>query len=428
MTVGRDQAFPALICVAATLAVACTAVDEGPSWAAPWQSEVTKGDGVTTVRTLAGSVWGGVARLEEVLSIGVETGDDPYMLGNVRALGSFNGEIYVLDQQVPVVRVYDDAGRHVRDIGREGQGPGEFTTPRSMVIGRDGRIYVRDAQNGRINVFSPSGDDLGILSMPTGMNTPQPMVMVDDGTLYNFQPVNQAADFTEWRMGMVPVNAGPSAGTGPAEPPDFGFEALQLVARSGDSVSVSGVPFAPTLTWRLAPSGAIVAGVADDYSFDIVHRDGRVTRVERPWQPVPVEDDEASWARKTTIAGLRRMQPDWTWTGAEIPATKPAFNRFYPDHAGRIWVRRPGPGVRAMGECNEDPTPADPFGGTPCWTESVTWEVFDLEGRFLGPVAMPDGVDAYAAPYVTDNEILAAVADERGTVLIKRYRIVFPDR
>ena len=56
------------------------------------------------------------------------------------------------------VRVFDAAtGEHVRDIGKRGAGPGEFNLPRDLAIGKDGRLYVVDGGNFRVQVFDAQG-------------------------------------------------------------------------------------------------------------------------------------------------------------------------------------------------------------------------------------------------------------------------------
>lgn len=56
------------------------------------------------------------------------------------------------------VRVFDvDTGAHVMDIGQRGTGAGEFNLPRDLAIGRDGRLYVVDGGNFRVQVFDAEG-------------------------------------------------------------------------------------------------------------------------------------------------------------------------------------------------------------------------------------------------------------------------------
>lgn len=64
-------------------------------------------------------------------------------------------QILVLDRQVPTLRVYDMDGKHIRDIGRKGGGPGELEVPRSVLVNpSDRRIFIRDGPNGIFSMYS----------------------------------------------------------------------------------------------------------------------------------------------------------------------------------------------------------------------------------------------------------------------------------
>lgn len=59
------------------------------------------------------------------------------------------------------VRVFNaKTGDHLFDIGKRGSEPGEFNLPRDAAIGKDGRIYVVDGGNFRIQVFDRNGKHL----------------------------------------------------------------------------------------------------------------------------------------------------------------------------------------------------------------------------------------------------------------------------
>lgn len=67
------------------------------------------------------------------------------------------GRLLVGDVSEGNVKLFDHAGRLLRIVGRQGEGPGEFTAPRFPRFGPGGRIYVADAQNPRIQVFDSAG-------------------------------------------------------------------------------------------------------------------------------------------------------------------------------------------------------------------------------------------------------------------------------
>jgi sugar lactone lactonase YvrE len=52
---------------------------------------------------------------------------------------------------------FDRHGRFIKAWGQTGTGPGEFDTPHSVVIDRDGLLHVADRSNGRIQVFDQDG-------------------------------------------------------------------------------------------------------------------------------------------------------------------------------------------------------------------------------------------------------------------------------
>jgi streptogramin lyase len=54
------------------------------------------------------------------------------------------GNVYVSDRGAAKVWVFDSLGRSQRGIGRKGKGPGEFDSPTGIVVGPDGRLWVRE--------------------------------------------------------------------------------------------------------------------------------------------------------------------------------------------------------------------------------------------------------------------------------------------
>jgi len=93
-----------------------------------------------------------------------------------------NGDIYVTDgyRNARVHRFTRD-GRLVKSWGAPGKGEGEFHLPHSIAFGDDGKLYVADRANKRIQIFTPDGDFLG---MWTGMGGPNDITRGTDGNFY----------------------------------------------------------------------------------------------------------------------------------------------------------------------------------------------------------------------------------------------------
>jgi len=392
-----------------------------------WQGEKTVDGATTTVRTISGSVWQGKAHLEEEASIGVVDGEDVYILGEVEGIAVGHDLIYVLDTQIPTVRVYDFQGRYIRDIGRKGDGPGEFQEPESIALHpHDGRLFVRDGGGGRINVYSSDGEPLERWPIRSGFHTSTPFVMTYEGDLFTLVITNFGVDVTEWQSGMI--SCGPQgAEIDTVHAPVFDFKPWNIVGRSENSTSVNNVPFSPNVAWAMAPDRSMIGGISDDYRFEVRRIDGSVTVIAMNWDPVPVLPEEANWHERAATVNMVRQFPGWAWNGPAIPGHKPAFYRLLTDRSDRIWVLRPGPGQKQEGGV-EDPFEDSQWWRNPYWIDTQTLEVFEIEGQYLGEVEMPEGLSFSPQPYVEGDMFVGYVEDGEGVPYVKRFRLVLPDR
>ena len=62
-----------------------------------------------------------------------------------------SGQVFVLDLQNRIIKIFGSAGDYVGSVGRAGQGPGEFADPTALEVLPDGRLIVSD--RGQIEVF-----------------------------------------------------------------------------------------------------------------------------------------------------------------------------------------------------------------------------------------------------------------------------------
>jgi hypothetical protein len=104
--------------------------------------EVVTVDGVPHVRNAATPPGGTrTVRLEELWRVGGD--DDAIFFGLItKVLADELGNIYILDSQLAEVQVYSPGGEHLGTLFREGEGPGEVTQPRDMVLLDDGTVGV----------------------------------------------------------------------------------------------------------------------------------------------------------------------------------------------------------------------------------------------------------------------------------------------
>ena len=72
-----------------------------------------------------------------------------------------NGDIYVTDGYGNSrVMKFSPDGRLLKKWGQKGTGPGEFDTPHSVAVDAQGRVYIADRENKRIQIFDADGNFL----------------------------------------------------------------------------------------------------------------------------------------------------------------------------------------------------------------------------------------------------------------------------
>ena len=94
-----------------------------------------------------------------------------------------NGDLYVSDgYRNARVHRFSAAGDLISSWGQPGKGgPNEFHLPHSLMVGQDGRVYLCDRENSRVQVFSPEGE---YITMWTDMNRPLDISQDSEGIFY----------------------------------------------------------------------------------------------------------------------------------------------------------------------------------------------------------------------------------------------------
>ncbi len=132
-------------------AICCTGIALLPAWAGliPTSQVQLGPDGVQEVVSRARRPLPPPWRLEEDLIVGVEYGDEEYMIRNPRDFTVLeDGSIVIFDSYPFQLRVYDSEGRFITEFGQAGQGPTDLP---SYAVGRG---VLRDAGPDRFEIWS----------------------------------------------------------------------------------------------------------------------------------------------------------------------------------------------------------------------------------------------------------------------------------
>lgn len=105
------------------------------------------------------------------------------------ALAVHDGKLYVADIGSHRIHVFSTAsGQPVRTIGQIGTGLGEFYYPMGLAVGLDGKVFVSDMMNGRIQILDRSGSPIAAISQSGNrygdLGKPRHLAIGPDDTIF----------------------------------------------------------------------------------------------------------------------------------------------------------------------------------------------------------------------------------------------------
>ena len=393
--------------------------------AGPVVTRDTIGDTIV-VRTESGSVWGDTRALTPTVSIGVLDGEDAYMFGSIAALAVAPDErIFVLDRQVPAVRLFSADGVHIRDLGRIGEGPGEYQEPDSgLAYLPDGRVVLRDPGTGKMVVFDDRGEHVEDWRLPYGggFNTSRGFYWDSAGHLLTLTITNMGAPVTEWIRGFIRFDP-TGAVLDTLLPPAWNFEPWMISGQREGSSSSTRVPYGPESLYYYSPLGYWIGGLNTDYRIDQFLPDGSVLRIERAWQSTPVHSGEAALLRRRLEERFRDRFPGWSWNGPDVPETKPPYSNLYVADDGRIWVvvATPSEEFRTVAEAEEEERATGNVVNR--WRAPIELDVFERTGEYLGRVTTPQGFSLSPRPVFRGETVWAVIRDELDVPRVARLEL-----
>ena len=162
-----------------------------------------------------------------------------------------NGDLYVSDGYGNCrVHQFSPTGTLKRSWGVVGKGPGQFHLPHGIAVAADGRVFVCDRENDRIQVFSPDGE---YLAEWTDTQRPTHLVFDAQGHAYVSE--------LWWHKGQT------SQRHGPIEQPRHGR--VSVFDRDGRLLARWGTPDATAAGSFAAPHGIAVDSRGDLYVAEV---------------------------------------------------------------------------------------------------------------------------------------------------------------
>ena len=118
-------------------------------------------DGVLQVENGAAPTGGRETwQLEELWRVGGE--DEDMIFGQiVEAVADSEGNVYLLDAQLCHVQAFSPRGEHIGTLSREGEGPGEMSTPADLLVLPSGNLGIVRTFPGKLIKITTDGTPVG---------------------------------------------------------------------------------------------------------------------------------------------------------------------------------------------------------------------------------------------------------------------------
>ncbi len=288
-----------------------------------------------------------------------------------------DGRIIALDSKDKKIKIFDAAGQKLKEFGREGQGPGEWTSPIVLQLISDREIMVSDAGNRKLVYLDLEGKMLKEVSYARKLAM---MKIIDAGGQY-----------VGCEMGMEGNSIAYTIAKYDAE-----FNQLFKIETLLMSIPVGGGkinPFDVVNNFCLDSHKNIIYSRMTSYEIKYFTPDGqlfRIVRKEYKPQPFTEKDKEEMLKQMPENTGVNFREL------LDFPATYPAMSSFLVDELDRLYVRTYEKGKTK---------------------DSYSVDVFSPEGKLI------DRCEITGTPILVKNGQLYTIEkDEEGYQYICRYK------
>lgn len=273
-----------------------------------------------------------------------------------------DGGVVVLDAGNYRVLRFDPAGAYLGSFGSEGERPGEFLVPLLLEVA-DSVIYVLDARLQALSAFEASGEYLFRFELDFGdrvgtspvftAGSPDEVYLLAEPAPFSDDTGRQGAAFRFDRSGSIADTV-------------FSFPPAQWTTiRLPDGRATFAKPRLLAEPKLSARPGRLAVNAAARYVIDVLDSEGQVLRrVTRAYEPHAVTIEMRDSIIDVLASGPGSLPREALHLVPFAPIV-PAIEGLTLDDRGRLWVDLFAP---------DEPERVD---------------VFDEDGRFLGPLHLP---------------------------------------
>lgn len=346
---------------------------------AEWKGTIEEKEGVIIVENPKEPIFrNDIFGLEEDLSIGEVEGSEEYMFSNLSSIDVDDDEnIYLFDSRQAKIKVFDKSGNFKREIGKRGQGPGEFTFPWGMTISHKFGIVVFDLIYRRMIIFSLSGEH-----------------QIDVPTWKQGGLLNMKLDSIGNIVGEVSI---------PGEKRIYALKKFNIdfepifTITSFERVKIPLLEsISPKYHYCITGNDEIIWGHSGNYIINVHSFDGKlIKKITNDFELIKINEEEYREQVERKFGG-KPIPPEFE---QELPIYYPAFKSLSVDENGRLFVGT----FQKISEGKER-----------------YYDVFNSDGKYIAKIS------PRAAPRVWKKGKLYTIEeDEEGFQVVKRYKVTW---
>lgn len=309
------------------------------------------------------------ARPELRIGAGDEQGGLHQVMGAVRLR---DGSIAIANAGTSQVRIAAPDGRTMRNVGREGDGPGEFRVP-AWLGARGDTLVVADMLASRVSRFAPDGVFLGSAPFAEAAGMfPQVVGQYRDGTLLvaaDEAAAARRAGVVRGRTALLRLRPDGRLLDTLAVVPSS--EQFASASPDGRGIRIESLPFGRRTVMALHEDRVYVGTGETPVVRTIDHqrRGEDLLRVTALARPVGEGDIADYWKNLVTTGGTPDGDSRTPPQGIPYPRALPPYADLRVDAAGRVWVE-------------ESRLPRE-------WKAPGRWLIYSPRGRQLGWMELP---------------------------------------
>ena len=249
------------------------------------------------------------------------------------------GSIYISDSQDQAIKVFDKNGEYVRSIGRQGEGPGEFSYLGSQTFLPDGKLLAMDSMSMRLNLFDPEGTYLASYHWT---HRPGRLQYATDSacvmTVYTFQEGKDPLSGRKLFVKKFDFEGEEIFSFGEFKTEEGKVHTESRSGGGGVALLIS-LPYAPHSIFAADPVRQYLYHcVNNEYMIEVFDKDGKVIRrFDRPYEPLSFTSEDAKKFRSryddSTMEGLKKMVQ-----GMSMPSVKTITSQMCVDDVGNLWI------------------------------------------------------------------------------------------